>query len=284
MNSASLPQARPRRAFLRLELADALRSRWVVFTALTYTVVFGGFVWLGLRESSVLGFTGLSRVVLNMANAVAIVLPLLSLVATNQTIVRARSSGYFELFLAQPCRRGDWFVAMLGSRLLVITGPLLVLLAVVLAVGSMRGEPALLPLVMKSAAVTLTLSFAFVGVGLLISAVVKTSERATICALLAWLLASALHDLALIGVLLRMRMQPQIVFAIAASNPIEAARLAILSGVDPDLSVLGPVGFWLANSFGPALTFAIGVGWPLLLGTLTTIAAARVVARMDLVG
>jgi ABC-2 type transport system permease protein len=284
VSSASLPQARPRRAFLRLELADALRSRWVVFTALTYTVVFGGFIWLGLRESSVLGFTGLSRVVLNMANAVAIVLPLLSLVATNQTIVRARSSGYFELFLAQPCRRADWFVAMLGSRLLVIAGPLLVLLAVVLAIGSMRGEPGLLPLVLKSAAVTLTLSFAFVGVGLLISAIVKTSERATICALLAWLLASALHDLALIGVLLRMRMQPQIVFAIAASNPVEAARLAILSGVDPELSVLGPVGFWLANSLGPALTFAIGVGWPLLLGTLTTLAAARAVERMDLVG
>jgi ABC-2 type transport system permease protein len=284
VSSASLPQARPRRAFLRLELADALRSRWVVFTALTYTVVFGGFIWLGLRESSVLGFTGLSRVVLNMANAVAIVLPLLSLVATNQTIVRARSSGYFELFLTQPCRRGDWFVAMLGSRLLVITGPLLVLLAVVLAIGSMRGESALLPLVLKSAAVTLTLSFAFVGVGLLISAIVKTSERATICALLAWLLASALHDLALIGVLLRMRLQPQVVFAIAASNPVEAARLAILSGVDPDLSVLGPVGFWLANSLGPALTFAIGVGWPLVLGSLTTLAAARVVERMDLVG
>jgi ABC-2 type transport system permease protein len=284
VSSASALPARPRRAFLRLELADALRSRWVLFTALTYTLVFGGFIWFGLHESSVLGFTGLSRVVLNMANAVAVVLPLLSLVATNQTIVRARSSGYFELFLAQPCRRGHWFVAMLASRMLVIAGPLIALLAVVLAVGTVRGESELLSLVLKSAAVTLTLSFAFAGVGLLISAVVKTSERATICALLTWLLASALHDLALIGLLLRVRVQPQVVFAIAASNPVEAARLAILSGVDPELSVLGPVGFWLANSLGPGLTLAIGVGWPLLLGTLTTVAAARCVERMDLVG
>ena len=46
------------RALLRLELADALRSRWLLFTAGTYLVVFGAFVWLGLRESSVLGFTG----------------------------------------------------------------------------------------------------------------------------------------------------------------------------------------------------------------------------------
>ena len=59
-----------------------------------------------------LGFTGLSRVVLNVSNAVVLVLPLVALVATSQTIVRARTTGFFELFLAQPCRRGDWFVAV----------------------------------------------------------------------------------------------------------------------------------------------------------------------------
>jgi len=71
-----------RQAFFRLELNDALRSRWLVFTAAVYALVFTGFIWLGLRESSVLGFTGLSRVVLNMANAVALVVPLVALVAS----------------------------------------------------------------------------------------------------------------------------------------------------------------------------------------------------------
>jgi ABC-2 type transport system permease protein len=273
----------PRRTFFRLELADALRSRWVLFTALTYTLVFGAFVWLGLRESSVLGFTGLSRVVLNMSNAVVIVLPLVSLVATSQTVVRARTSGFFELFLTQPCRRMHWFLALLGSRVLVIAGPLVLLLLIALGLGSARGEGTLLPLVAKSAAITLSLTFAFVGIGLLLSALARTSERATVYAMVAWLFASALHDFALIGVLLKFQLAPQAVFAIAASNPVEAARLAMLSGVDPELSVLGPVGFWLANSLGPALILAIGIGWPLLLGALTTWAAAHRVERMDLV-
>src|SRR6185436_8036190 len=78
---------RAERAFFRLELADALRSRWLSFIVLVYGVVFGTFIWLGLRESSVLGFTGLSRVVLNVSNAVVVVLPLVALVATTQTIV-----------------------------------------------------------------------------------------------------------------------------------------------------------------------------------------------------
>ena len=65
---------------------------------------------------------------------------------------------------------------------------------------------------------------------------------------------------------------------------MEAARLAILSGVDPELSVLGPVGFFLANTLGAARTFAVGVVWPLLLGVVTTWLAMRRVERMDAVG
>ncbi|HEX7476382.1 MAG TPA: ABC transporter permease subunit [Polyangiales bacterium] len=283
MTAAVVTPISPRSAFLRLELADALRSRWVVFTAAVYTLVFGAFVWLGLRESSVLGFTGLSRVVLNMANAVAIVLPLVSLVATSQAVVRARSNGFFELFLAQPARRGNWFSAMLLSRLLVIAGPLIALLLVVLGVGLARGEAHLLPLVCKSALVTLALTWAFVGIGFWLSALARTPERATVYALVAWLAASALHDFALIGVLLKVRLAPQVVFALAAANPVESARLAILSGVDPELSVLGPVGFWLANTLGSQLMFSIGVVWPLVLGALCIAAAARRLHRMDLV-
>ena len=282
--AALLPALHPARAFMRLLLADAIRSRWLAFTACTYVGVFGAFIWLGLRESSVLGFTGISRVVLNLANAVALVLPLVSVVATSQTIVRARSGGFFELFLAQPCRRSDWFLAMLGSRLLVIAGPLWLLLAAALVAGVLRGESTLAPLVVQSALVSFALSFAFIGIGLLLSALARSAERATVYALLAWLTASALHDFALIGVLLRVHMPAQVVFALAALNPVEAARLALLGSLDPNLAVLGPVGFWLSNQLGPNLILVIGIGWPLVLGALCLAACLRQLNRMDLVG
>lgn len=284
MTELALSPLRPRRAFLHLLLADAVRSRWLAFTACTYLVVFGAFIWLGLRESSVLGFTGISRVVLNLANAVALVLPLVALVATSQSVVRARSGGFFELFLVQPCRRSDWFAALLGSRLLVIAGPLWLLLAVALGIGALRGEPGLTSLILRSALVSFSLSFAFVGVGLLLSALASSAERATVYALLAWLFASALHDFALIGVLLRVHMPPQLVFGLAALNPVEAARLAMLASVDPNLAVLGPVGFWLANQLGPNMLVALGIAWPLLLGCLCLASCVRRLGRMDLVG
>ncbi len=270
----------PTLVFLRLELADALRSRWLAFTFAVYVVVFGLFAWLGLRESTVLGFTGLSRVVLNVSNAVVIVLPLVALVATSQTIVRARTTGFFELFIAQPCKRSEWFAALLASRVAVVAGPLVLLLLLTLLAGA--GEHELPSLVARSALVASALVWAFAGVGLLMSAIAPTPERAIVYALIAWLGASALHDFALIGLLLTTHIAPGAVFALAALNPVEAARLAILSGIDPDVSVLGPVGFWLSSTLGPRWTLVIGVGWPALLGTLCSWAALRRLRKADL--
>ncbi len=277
-------RSKPFRVLLRLEIADALRSRWMTFTATAYVLVFGAFLWLGLRESSVLGFTGLSRVVLNVANAVVLVLPLVALVSTAQSVVRSRTTGFFELVLTQPCKRVDWLWAAVTARLVVIVGPLFVLLLGVLVAGALGGESTMLPLVGRTMLVAFSLSFAYVGIGFWLSSVARTPERATVYVLLAWLFASALHDFALIGVLLKLRLTPQVVFALAALNPVESARLAILSGIDPELSVLGPVGFWLANTMGPKVALGLGVGWPLALGCGALLAATRRLEKDDLVG
>lgn len=274
------------RVMFRLEMSDALRSRWIAFTAAVYVSVFGLFVWLGLRESSVLGFTGISRVILNVSNAVVLTVPLVALVATSQTIVRARQSGFFELMLAQPVRRADWFTGVVTSRFAVVVGPLVVLLLATLALGSVTGprDAALMPIVLRSLAVTSALAWSFVGVGFCISAYARVPERATVLALVAWMGASALHDFALIGVLLRFKLAPAAIFALAAANPACSARIAILGAVDPELSVLGPVGFWLANTLGPQLTLLGGIAWPALVGSVALLAARRRLTSMDLVG
>jgi ABC-2 type transport system permease protein len=271
-------------ALLRLEVADALRSRWLVFTTASYLAVLGLFGWLGLRESSVLGFTGMSRVVLNAANAIVVVLPLVALVATSQTVVRARQSGYFELFLSQPCQRRDWFWATVLARAVVLFGPLVALLAVLAAVGAVLGEPPFGALILRTTSVTLALLWAYVGLGLLVSSMVRSPERAVVLALLIWLLGAALHDFALIGLLLQFRLEPRAVFALTAANPVEAARLALLTGVDPDLSVLGPVGFWIANTLGPRATLSIGLAWPFAVGSAALGLALHRLHRSDLVG
>lgn len=273
-----------RATLFRLEMADALRSRWVVFSAVAYVGVFGLFTWLGLRESSVLGFTGLSRVVLNASNAIVLVLPLVALVATSQSVVRSRGTGYFELMLSHPCRRSDWFTAVVASRVAVLLGPLVAILLVTAVLGQLMGERVDTALLANTAVIAGALIWAFVGIGLFVSVAARSSERAIVASLVVWLVVATLHDFAIIGLLLRVHLNAPAVFALSAANPVEMARLAILSVVDPELSVLGPVGFWLANTLGPRWTLAAGIAWPAFVGSVVLLLAARRFEKADLVG
>lgn len=272
-------------ALARLEGSDSLRSRWLQFTAAIYTLVFGAFVWLGLRESSVLGFTGLSRVVLHLANAAVLAVPLVALVATCQAVAKARATGHLELLFVGPLSRLDWFAGLVLARAAVLLAPLLLMLGGAAIAGALLDpdDAALVPMTVHALLVSLSLLWAYLGVGLWISSVSRTLERAVVLALLVWLASAALHDFALIGVLLQWQLPTPLVFGLAAANPVEAARLAVLAAVDPDLALLGPVGFWMANKLGAQWTHAIGLAWPAFVGSVALALAARRVVRSDAV-
>lgn len=271
-------------AFARLEMMEALRSKWLLLASGLYLGLLVTFVWLGLRESSVLGFTGLSRVLLNLANAVIVVFPLMVLVGTHSAIVKAKTSGFCELLLAQPVRRSTWFWGLLLSRIMVLIAPLVVIMAgCSIAALFAEDEPELASIAIRSLAITTSLVFSFLGLGLYISSRAKTLERAIVTALLAWVVTAAVHDVFLITVLLRTPLPPQIIFFASVLNPSEAARVGLLTSVDPELSVLGPVGFWLANALGPTAALFIAVGWPLAIGAFSSWRAARNLETADLV-
>ena len=97
------------------------------------------------------------------------------------------------------------------------------------------------------------------------------------------LVAVALLDFGVIGMLLRWRLAPQLVLVLASLNPVEAARVALLAGAEPDLATLGPVGFYLTQHLGPAGCVALGVGWPLAFGALACAGALHRFRRDDAV-
>ena len=62
------------------------------------------FVLVGVRESNVLGFTGMGRVLMSFTHALLLLLPLLALTATGQLINRARDDGTLEMLFSHRCR------------------------------------------------------------------------------------------------------------------------------------------------------------------------------------
>ncbi|CAN5881802.1 hypothetical protein BH11MYX3_BH11MYX3_18940 [soil metagenome] len=255
------------RAAARLDLAEVLRSRWIWFCVATYAVLGGVLLTVGVRESSILGFTGTSRVLLSFSHALILLLPLIALMALAPVVQRAREDGSMELLFSQPLSPGAWLVAVCGVRYLALVIPLA---AVMLAIGLwgrlFHGEPIPWPFLGRGLAVSASLLLAFAGIGTALSVFVRNPARVVTYVVLTWALGVALLDFGLICLMLRWRLDPHAVFTLAVMNPVEAARLAMLSHLQPDLSTFGPVGFYLANRVGGSALFAIGVLWPALVG------------------
>jgi ABC-2 type transport system permease protein len=271
-------------AAMRLDLAEIRRSRWLVFTALIYAALAAVFVLVGMRESMLLGFTGMGRVLLSLSHALLLLLPLLALTATGQVINRAREDGTLELLFSHPLRRSAYFFAVSLSRYLALVLPLVVAMLAMAVLGRITfGQQVPWIFLGRTLAICASLLLAFVGIGIAISTLVRSQPKAMIWLLVVWALGVALLDFGLVGLMLQWRLNPQSVFLLAALNPVEAARMGLLSGVEPELSVLGPVGFFLANRIGTGALFAIGTLWPACVGLGAWLLALRSFDRSDIV-
>ena len=271
-------------AIARLDFAEVRRSRWLPFAAGIFALLGAGFVWIGLRESSFLGFTGMGRALLSLSHALVLLLPLLALAATAQTVNRAREDGTLELLFGGPLRRRSYLLALALTRWFSLLAPLLVLFVGLAALGSLAfRQPVPWAYLLRATAIAAALLFAFVGVGLAISTLVRSQARAMLLVLVVWAGCVALLDFGLLALLLRWRLAPEAVFALGAVNPVQVARLALLAGAEPELSVLGPVGHFLSSRLGQGPLLALGVGWPAARGLGSLAIALRRFARGDVI-
>ncbi len=265
---ARLPAGQRLAALARLEVGDVLRSRWLLFCGGLYASLAALFVLVGLRESGVVGFTGMPRALLSLGHALVVLLPLLALTATGPVVSRARGDGTLELLFGHPITRDDYIGAVTLVRYGALLVPLLVLLpGLALAGAVILHQPVPWSLLARSLVVGAALLWSFTGIGLAVSVRVSEPDRIMMYVLLAWVLGVALLDFGLLGLMLQWRLPTTAVFALAAINPVETARLALVSGADPTLGTLGPVGFFLHDSLGSAWLFVAGVVWPLLVGS-----------------
>jgi ABC-2 type transport system permease protein len=256
-------------ASARLDFAEVRRSRWIWFCVATYVLLGGVLITVGVTESTIVGYTGTSRVLLSFSHALILVLPLMALMALAPAVQRARDDGSLELLFSQPLSPGAWFFAICAVRYLALVIPLaLVLIALGVWGHVFHHDPIPWGFIGRSLAVSSSLLLAFAGIGAAISVFVRSPARVITYMVLTWALGVALLDFGLIGLMLRWRLDPHAVFSLAMLNPVESARLALLSNLQPDLSTFGPVGFYAANRVGAGTLFAIGVAWPAVVGIL----------------
>ncbi len=266
--------ARPGRALrqlwlvARLDVGESLRARWFA----VYAALFGGVVALlfvfGLTESRILGFMGLSRLLVTYIQLCMAIVPVFVLITTVRSVAGDREAGVFEYLLSLPVGLGPWFWGRTLGRFLVVYLPALA--AMLAAAGWAQHEQIEVPwdLLWTYGAMLGALCACFLGIAMGISAVARSVDVAQGAAFLLWLALVLFLDLILLGVLIQQHVPADTVVAIALANPLQVFRTAALMLFDPELVLLGPAAFVIFDVFGRSGYLAWSIAYPTGLGLL----------------
>jgi ABC-2 type transport system permease protein len=266
----------------RLDIAESLRARWFAI----YCLVFGGIVVLlfafGLTESRVLGFIGLSRLLVTYIQLTMAILPIFILLTTVRSVAADREAGVFEYLLALPVSLRCWFWGKILGRYVVVFLPVLV--AMVGAVGWALLRRIEVPWAIFGyyTALLAAMSACFLGIGFLISAVARTTDVAQGAAFLVWLTLLLFLDLILLGFMIKEKITPEVAVTIALLNPLQVFRTAAYALFDPQLIVLGPSADLILDRFGLQGYKLYALAYPGGLGVLCMALGEFIFRRGDL--
>ncbi len=268
---------------MRLELSESLRSRWFHFYAAVLIGLMVLLIFTGISESRVLGFTGLSRLLVTYIQITMAILPLFIVVTTARSMVGDREAGNLEYMLAFPISLRVWYWGRFVARLLLILTPVLAALALAAAYGLVRAHEVPWRHVALYSGLVAALSACFLGIGFFLSSIARSTEVALGASLLIWLLLVALLDLLLLSILIQQQFIPEAVIAIALANPLQAFRTASMILFDPQLILLGPASYVILDAFGVAGYVVWAMVYPTALGLAFAALGYWRFAKSDLV-
>lgn len=266
----------------RLDIAESLRARWF----LIYSLVFGGIVALlfvfGLTESRVLGFIGLSRLLVTYIQLTMAILPIFVLITTVRSVAGDREAGVFEYLLALPVSLGAWFWGKLLGRYVMIFAPVFLAMLGAVLWGILDGIEIPWAMFGYYTALLAAMALCFLGLGMLVSTIARTTDAAQGAAFLLWLVLLLFLDLILLGVMIQGHVAPETAVTIALVNPLQVFRTAALAMFDPQLIVLGPSAYVILDLFGATGFQVFALVYPAVLGLGAALAGYLLFRRGDL--
>ncbi len=249
-----------------LDIRESLRAKWFY----VYAFVFGGLMGLffisGITDSVVMGFTGLSRLLLVFMQVTIIILPIFILITTVKSISADRESNVLEYMLSFPISLRAYYWGKFAGRFVTVFFPVIVALFIGVAWGMAKGGDLPWAMITLYSALIFSLCTVFLGIAFFISTLVKSHDIALGLSFTVWIILLAFIDVALIGLMMQNRFSDDLIIAVAMLNPLEAFRIGAIALFDPELTVIGPVAYYLLDSLGHTMLMIYAVVYPIFLG------------------
>ncbi len=249
------------------EIKDAFRAKWFYLYFLIFFGMMAAFLWSGITESQVLGFTGLSRILIGYIEITIVILPLFILISTSRSLVMERELTILEYILSFPVSTVQYFWGKFIGRFIVIVIPIYTALATSLIWGKFIKNFAVpWNIYLVYATLVAVLSLCFLGLSYFVSSLSQRQDTAIFTAFFVWFFFVILLDVGILGLFLQFGIGVNLILAMAMANPLELFRIAAFSLFDPKLAVIGPIAWTLLGKLGHQGLLAFSYAYPTVLG------------------
>jgi ABC-2 type transport system permease protein len=265
----------------KADIGESLRARWFLVYALVFGGIMVGLFVSGLTESRIMGFTGLSRLLVTYLQITMAILPIFMLITTVRSVVGDREAGVFEYILSLPVGIGSWYWGKLVGRYLVVFLPVFGAMMAAVIWGLIQGVAIPWFQVLFYTGLLASLAWCFLGIGMLVSTMSRSTDVAQGAAFTIWLVLLLFLDLILLGALIQEGLPAESAVAIALANPLQAFRTASMLLFDPQLVLLGPSAFVILDNFGRTGYLAWSMTYPIILGLVSAGAGYWIFRRGD---
>jgi len=266
-----------------LDVKESIRARWF----LVYSLVFGGLIALffiaGVTESQVMGFSGLSRLLLMYIQVTIVILPIFILITTVRSISGDRDNHILEYMLSFPISLSHYYWGKILGRFATVFLPVLFAMVLALFIGLIKGANVPWSIFLLYSGLLFALSSSFLGIAFLISSIVKSSEIALGFSFFVWIFLLAFIDIALISLMMQNRLSEELIIAISLINPMEVFRVSAISLFDPELTVMGPVAYYILDNIKLSWFIFFSIVYPTLLGVGFSFFGFKIFTKTDLV-
>jgi len=265
-----------------LDIAESLRARWF----LVYSLVFGCIIILllifGLTESRIMGFTGLSRLLVTYIQLCMVILPVFVLISTVRSVAGDREAGIFEYLLSLPISLSAWYWGKVLGRFLMIFLPVFLAMAGAVAWAMLKKVDIPLNQLIFYTGLLGSLAGCFLGIGMLISSIARSVDIAQSVAFSIWLFLLLFLDLILLGLMIREQFSPKPLIFIALINPLQVFRTGAMLLFDPQLILLGATAHVILDVFGRTTYLIWTLIYPLFIGGICAVSGYWIFKRSDL--
>jgi len=212
-----------------------------------------------------------------------VILPIFILITTVRSISGDRDNHILEYMLSFPISLKQYYWGKIIGRFFTVYLPVLFAMIIAIIYGSIKGAAIPWDIFFLYTGLLFAMSSAFLGIAFFISSFVKSSEVALGIAFFVWILLLSFIDIALISLMMTQRFNAELIIFIAMINPMEIFRVAAISLFDPELTVMGPVAFYILDSMKQTTFVIISVAYPVLLGLIFSFLGFKIFSKKDLV-